>query len=97
MDNTITIMIMEVGMEDMITITAMIMASSLMAVIYVWRVVEVAYFRDPDPEAPRQEAPLMMLVPMYVLVIGCFWFGIDSEFTLGVAREAAEQLLGAGQ
>lgn len=78
-------------------ITAMIMASSLMAVIYVWRVVEVAYFRDPDPEAPRQEAPLMMLVPMYVLVIGCFWFGIDSEFTLGVAREAAEQLLGAGQ
>lgn len=78
-------------------ITAMIMASSLMAVIYVWRVVEVAYFRDPDPEAPRQEAPLMMLVPMYVLVIGCFWFGIDSEFTLGVAREAAEQLMGIGQ
>jgi len=78
-------------------ITAMIMASSLMAVIYVWRVVEVAYFRDPDPEAPREEAPLMMLVPMYVLVIGCFWFGIDSEFTLGVAREAALQLMGAGQ
>lgn len=78
-------------------ITAMIMASSLMAVIYVWRVVEVAYFRDPEPDAPRQEAPLMMLVPMYLLVIGCFWFGIDSEFTLGVARDAAEQLMGIGQ
>jgi multicomponent Na+:H+ antiporter subunit D len=78
-------------------ITAMILASSLMAVIYVWRVVEVAYFRDPDPDAPRQEAPLMMLVPMYAMVIACYWFGIDSEFTLGVARGAAEQLMGIGQ
>ncbi|WP_416899671.1 MAG: monovalent cation/H+ antiporter subunit D family protein [Minwuia sp.] len=75
-------------------LTALILASSLMAVIYVWRVVEVAYFRDPDPEAPREEAPLMMLVPMYLLVGGCFWFGIDSEFTVGIAREAALQLMG---
>jgi len=75
-------------------ITAMILSSSLMAVIYVWRVVEVAYFRDPDPEAPRQDAPLMMLVPMWALTLAAFWFGIDSEFTVGVAREAAQQLLG---
>lgn len=78
-------------------IAALILMSSLLAVIYIWRVVEVAYFRDPDPDAPRQEAPLSLLVPMWVLVIACFWFGIDSSFTVGIAREAAIQLMSPGQ
>ena len=78
-------------------IAGLILMSSLLAVIYVWRVVEVAYFRDPHPDAPREEAPLSLLVPMWLLVIACFWFGIDSSFTVGIARDAAIQLMSPGQ
>lgn len=75
-------------------IAALVLASSLLAVIYVWRVVEVAYFRDPDPALPRHEAPLSMLVPMWLLVVACIWFGLDTELSVGLAREAAAGLLG---
>ncbi|WP_206419719.1 monovalent cation/H+ antiporter subunit D family protein [Minwuia thermotolerans] len=78
-------------------LTGLILASSLLSVIYVWRVVEVAYLRDPEPDAPRHEAPLSVLAPMWLLVVACFWFGIDSSFTVGIARDAAIQLMGPGQ
>ena len=49
---------------------ALVLVGSLLAVVYVWRVVEVAYFRAPTAStAEVTEAPLRMLVPTY-LVIG---------------------------
>ena len=33
-------------------IAALIVISSLLAVIYIWRVVEAAYFREPPADAP---------------------------------------------
>jgi multicomponent Na+:H+ antiporter subunit D len=69
-----------------------ILLSSLLAVAYVWRFVEVAYFK-PSPEgSTRQEAPLGLLVPAWLLVIASIWFGLDTSFTVGTAAEAAQQL-----
>ena len=42
---------------------------------------------------PVREAPLSMLVPMWLLVIANIWFGLDTELTVGIA-ETAVQLLG---
>ncbi|MBV1865332.1 MAG: monovalent cation/H+ antiporter subunit D family protein [Rhodobacteraceae bacterium] len=70
-----------------------IMASSLLAVIYVWRIVEALYLHAPNPEAEHQEAPLMMLGPIWIMAGACVWFGFDTELTLGTARTAAEALL----
>jgi multicomponent Na+:H+ antiporter subunit D len=68
--------------------------SSLLAVIYVWRFVEVAYFREPNAEVARlREAPLSMLVPAWLLVIACIYFGLDTQLTLGGAGAAAQELL----
>ena len=73
-------------------IAVLIMLSSLLAVIYVWRVVEVMYFRAPPPDQGAvREAPVSMLVPMYVLIGAAFWFGIDATFTGDVAMSAAEE------
>ena len=73
------------------------MLSSLLAVAYVWRVVEAAYFRDPPPDRPRAtEAPPALLAPMWVLVLANFYFGIDASATVGIAADAARTLLGAG-
>ena len=70
------------------------MGSSFLAVIYIGRVVEIAWFREPSPQMMEvEEAPLSMLVPTWVLVAFCVVFGLDASFTAGVARRAAETLL----
>ncbi|OGA24373.1 MAG: cation:proton antiporter [Betaproteobacteria bacterium RIFCSPLOWO2_02_FULL_67_26] len=71
-----------------------VVGSSLLAVVYVWRFVEVAYFREPTTEVARlREAPLSMLVPAWLMVLACFYFGLDTGVTLGGAGAAAESLL----
>ena len=76
---------------------ALIMVTSLMAVYYVWRVVEAAWFTPAPPERKSvREAPLRLLVPLYVAVGANFWFGIDTRLTVGGAEAAARAFLGAG-
>jgi len=77
-------------------IAVMILISSLLALVYVWRVVEVAYFKPPKEGAePLREAPLGMLVPTCLLIGAAIWFGLSTSLTVDVARQAAETLLGA--
>ncbi|NNE08765.1 MAG: monovalent cation/H+ antiporter subunit D family protein [Gemmatimonadetes bacterium] len=74
---------------------ALVLLSSLLAVIYVWRVVEFAYFQPRDRSSdPVGEAPLSMLVPTAILVLATIVFGVSTEWTVGVARAAAVFLLG---
>ena len=75
-------------------VAAIVMVGSLMALVYIWKVVEVAYFGDPDPDHTIEEAPLSMLVPTWILVLASFYFGIDANTTTDVATRAAETLLG---
>lgn len=73
-----------------------IVVTSVMALVYVGRVVEVVYFRPRPAGAPtQQEAPLVFLVCMWTLAIAAWWFGIDSSLTLGLSEKAAIFLLGA--
>lgn len=73
----------------------LILMSSLLAVIYVWRVIEVAYFK-PAPEGVEtiDEAPFAMLMPTWVLIGASVYFGIDTDLTVGVAQRAASVLFG---
>ncbi|MGE0118635.1 MAG: monovalent cation/H+ antiporter subunit D family protein [Dongiaceae bacterium] len=75
----------------------LVLASSLLAVVYVWRVIEIAYLQPAPAGRPAPaEAPLSLLLPTWVLAALSIYFGIDSELTVGVARHAAALLLGAG-
>jgi multicomponent Na+:H+ antiporter subunit D len=75
-------------------LAALILVSSLLAIVYVWRVVEVAYFRPRSDSAPEiSEAPASMLVPMWLLAAANIYFGIDAERTVSTARAAAQFLL----
>lgn len=75
----------------------LIVASSLLAVIYVWKIVELLYFKAPASDSIAKEAPASMLVPMWILAIACIWFGIDTTLTIGSAEIAAMSLIGKGQ
>jgi len=72
----------------------LVLVGSLIAVVYVWKVVEVAYFRAPPDGEGIREAPLSLLLPTWALVVANFYFGIDAKLTTGVATRAAEALFG---
>lgn len=78
-------------------IAVLIVLSSLLAVIYVWKVVEAAFLRPlPAASTHVREAPLGMLIPLWVMVGLTIWFGIDTTWSVDIARAAATALLGAG-
>jgi multicomponent Na+:H+ antiporter subunit D len=76
-------------------IAILILLGSILAVIYVWRIVEVAYFKEPlATTASVKEAPLYFLVPIWTLVIANIYFGIDTRLSVQVAQAAAMSLFG---
>jgi multicomponent Na+:H+ antiporter subunit D len=79
-------------------LAALIVLSTMITVVYVGRVVEAAYFREPAKGlATVREAPAEMLVPIWVLAAATVWFGIDTTLTAGLAGRAAEVLIGGYQ
>jgi multicomponent Na+:H+ antiporter subunit D len=75
-------------------IAILVVGSSLLAVIYVWRVVEAAYFQEPAQRiAQVREAPLSMLLPMWALVAASIYFGINASLTSSAAGHAADALI----
>ena len=74
---------------------AVMLAASLLAVAYVWKMVEAAYFRAPSPAAaPVREAPASMVAAAWGLAGANVWFGIDPSLPIDVAHRAAAALLG---
>ncbi len=78
-------------------IAVAVVLTSLLAAVYCGRVIEVAYFRDPKPgsiQSHAREAPLLMLVPVWILIAANIYFGIDTDLTVDIAGRAAAVLLG---
>jgi multicomponent Na+:H+ antiporter subunit D len=73
----------------------LIVASSLIALLYVGRVLEVVWLREPLPALEKaSDPPASMLLPIVVLAVATIYFGLDTEWTAGVASTIAKGLLG---
>ncbi|MDX2156067.1 MAG: monovalent cation/H+ antiporter subunit D family protein [Hyphomicrobiaceae bacterium] len=73
----------------------LILASSLLAVVYIGRVVEMAWFREPSEIAAKaKDPPWSMLMPLLALAAATIYLGIDTEASAAIARKIAESLLG---
>ena len=73
----------------------LIVASSLIAVFYVGRFLEVAWLREPAPAlADVRDPPLSMLLPTILLAAATVYFGFETEWTVGFADTAARALIG---
>ncbi|HPF57337.1 MAG TPA: monovalent cation/H+ antiporter subunit D family protein [Candidatus Competibacteraceae bacterium] len=77
-------------------VAVLVLVTSLLAVIYIWRVVEAAYFKPAPEGRVVHEAPLALLIPTWTLVLANLYFGLDTSLNAGVARTAAEMLLSVG-
>jgi multicomponent Na+:H+ antiporter subunit D len=73
-----------------------ILLGSLLAAVYVWRLVEAGYFRTRPVDAIAvTEAPLTLLVPIWILVMANIYFGLDTRLPVSVSESAATMLIGA--
>jgi len=76
-------------------VALLILFSSLLALVYVWKVVEAAYFAPVPADAPEvTEAPLGLLLPTWLLIGASLYFGVFTSQTTGAASRAAAFLLG---
>ncbi|MDV2482351.1 monovalent cation/H+ antiporter subunit D family protein [Methanoculleus sp. Wushi-C6] len=77
---------------------AVFLLGSLLAVGYIWRFIEIAYFGDHHGEdhhpAAAREGPVSMLVPMVGLALLCLFLGVFVEVVIEAVRPAAMLLLG---
>jgi multicomponent Na+:H+ antiporter subunit D len=75
-------------------VAVLVLVASVLAVAYIWRVVEVAWFHEPTGRAAEAtEAPLSLLLPLWLLVLANLWFGVNTSLTVGVAEQAARALV----
>jgi multicomponent Na+:H+ antiporter subunit D len=76
-------------------VAALVVLGSLLAVVYVWRIVEIAYFKPQLAGSDTvKEAPLSFLIPIWILVMANIYFGIDTRLSVQVAQAAAQSLFG---
>jgi multicomponent Na+:H+ antiporter subunit D len=76
-------------------VAVLVLLGSLLAIVYVWRIVEAAYFNEPPPGRESvQEAPLGFLIPVWMLVAANIYFGLDTRLSVQVAEAASQALFG---
>ena len=75
-------------------LVVLIVASSLLAVVYVWRLVEALYFKEPAAGRENvREAPLSVLLPTLLLAAANIYFGLDTRLTVELTGNAAVLLM----
>lgn len=78
--------------EQLWPIAFLIVLSSLIAIVYVWKIVETLYLKPASGENVVAEVPLTMLIPIWLLTAAVIWFGFSASSTLQIANLAAESL-----
>ena len=77
-------------------LAAVIVVSSLMAVVYIWRIVETTYFGEPaDETATVREAPTVLLAATWVGALANVYFGLQPYIPATLSTNAAQLLMGA--
>jgi multicomponent Na+:H+ antiporter subunit D len=75
-------------------IAAIVLLSSALSVIYLWRLVETLWFAPSDVVENRSPELAMIYIPLWVLAIANIWFGINAGMITGLAKMAAASLFG---
>ena len=75
---------------------AVLLAGSLLAAVYIWRVIELMYFGDsPGKDLHTgREAPFSMIVPVLILAVSCLLLGLFVDVPLEIIGPAVTLLLG---
>ena len=76
-------------------LVAVILVSSLMAVVYIWRIVEVACFAEvADETVSPPSAPPLLVAALWLVAAANIYFGVNPDLPLTLSSDAASELLG---
>ncbi len=75
-------------------LVAVIVLGSLMAVVYVWRVVETTCLATGDGAAAASEAPIPLLAATCLAAAANLYFGLATSLPVSLAASAAQSLSG---
>ena len=74
-----------------------VVGSSILAVIYMGRVLQAVFFQAPaNPRKVRQEAPMLLLLPLWVLAIANLWVGVHADGVIALTDAAASAVFEMG-
>ncbi len=76
-----------------VALVAIIVVSSLMAVVYIWRIVEIAYFGKSEQDESKA-VPRMLVISLWIVALANIGFGIVPELPRELSAMAADILLG---
>ncbi|MDB2414265.1 monovalent cation/H+ antiporter subunit D family protein [Rickettsiales bacterium] len=80
---------------DLWLVFILLIFSSLLALIYIWRVVEYAFFMEPDKgSVVAKESGFSLLIPMWALIVAIVFFGVYSSPITKIAMSIAQSLIG---
>lgn len=74
-------------------VVLLIVASSLLAVAYIGRVVYEMYLAEPEPGLPPRKVSAGLLIPLGFMTAANVYAGLDAEGLTTITRQAAEILL----
>ena len=78
-----------------VALIAVVIVGSLMAVVYIWRIVEAAWFAPAEvPGDGVREAPAPVLAVVWLVALANVWFGLATGLPRELASSAAVSLLG---
>ena len=81
---------------DSYLLVGIVLASSALSVIYLWKIIEVMWMQPAAQDAPKLGENPAVYMPLWMLVGLNLWFGIDAGWMVASADAAAKALIGAG-
>ncbi|MDO9538980.1 MAG: proton-conducting transporter membrane subunit [Methanocalculus sp.] len=80
--------------SDLLLYAIIILFWTLLTAVYFFRILNSAYFEEADRVRTIREAPINVLIPIYLLCTAAILLGIFVEVPMGIIRPAAALLLG---
>jgi len=75
-----------------------IVFSSMLAIGYIWKVIEVAYFHQPENETlildNDKKTPYLLLLSLLLFVAANIYFGIETSINVDMAVQISHELIG---
>ncbi len=76
-------------------IAGVVVLGSVLAIGYVWKIVEALYFQLDKPPVeipgPRRELVMPLILPVWILALACVYLGLDTQITVGAAESAVRE------
>ena len=66
-----------------------------MAVVYIWRVIELAYFSSADSPNATREVPMALVLVTCLAAAANIYFGLATQLPTALADAAAQGLVSA--